>query len=253
MHKLVSLTYLNFKEGLRERVFIGVVFLFFFLLSLCLFLGRLSLGEYSRILTNAGLSGIEICGLIIAMFSLVNSFYRESHSKMLDISLVYTSRPNIILAKFFGFSLIIALFLFASFSGLGIILAFYKGFSFSLLWGFYYLFLKLLLVIGFTLVFCVALRTMFISLFASISLFLTSELLPSALEFAQANYIDIRTKILLFLYRLLPNMDKLDVKPLVTYGLKPESYFVISTSFYAFIYLGALLTLASYIFTRKEY
>ena len=253
MHKLLAVSTLHFKEAVQERPFAAVCGLALFLLSLWLFLGHLTLGEQRRILTDAGLSGIELCGLVIAIFLAVNVSVREAETKQLDLFLVYTSRSNVILGKFLGFAALIGLFLAGAYVGLAGLLALYQGLSLALLVAWYYTYLKLLIALGVTLVCCTVFRSAFLILFSSLSIYVASEWFSSGLVFSRLRAGgDGRVVLLEWLYRLLPNLDKLDVKPLVTYGLRPDGATMALHTLYALAYLGALLALAVLLFRGRE-
>jgi hypothetical protein len=60
MFKILSITILNTKQGIREKTFWVAGFFFLFLLVFSLFLGELSIGEKEVVLRNVSLSSIEI-------------------------------------------------------------------------------------------------------------------------------------------------------------------------------------------------
>jgi len=82
---------------------------------------------------------------------------------------------------------------------------------------------------------------------------MTCELLPNAVEFSRVYFSGWRLRMLEILYYLLPNMDKMNIKLMASYGLSPEFGVTASTTLYCLLYLLALLCLAIFIFEKREY
>lgn len=253
MRKILAVAWLNFKQTIREKLFFGAIFFFIFFLALCILLGKLSVGESEKVLRNAGLAGIELTALILVIFSLTFSFYKEKDSRILEIYLSNFSRSAYLSGKFGGYLLTCLFYLILSGMGYIFLLFFYNAFTFQPIVGLYPLFLKLSIVIGFCLVFCCLFSSPLIALLSSLFLYFASEMAYPALKIIilGAN----RFKIALFkcLYYLLPNMDKLDIKSLVVYGQLPPLSFFLLISLYALIYILFLWLTAQFIFIRKEY
>lgn len=253
MRKILAVAFLNFKQEIKEKFFFGVVFFFIFFLSLCLLLGKLSVGESEKVLRNAGLAGIELSALILVIFSFTFSFYKEKDSRILEIYLSNFSRSAYISGKLGGYFLICLFYLILSGLGYIFLLLFYNAFLWQPIVGLYPLFLKLSIIISFCLVFCCLFSSPLIALLCSLFLYLGSEMAYPALKIITlgAN----KTQIALFkcLYYLLPNMDKLDIKSLVVYGELPPVSFFLLISLYTLIYILLLWLIARFIFLRREY
>jgi len=253
MREIISIAFLNFKQGVREKLFWGVIFFFAFFLSLCVLLGKLSPGETEKVLRNAGLSGIELSGLVLVVFSLVLSFKKEEESRFLEIYLSNFSRTNYLSGKLIGYLLICLFYLLLSGLGYMLILFLYKSFIWQVAAGFYSLFLKLSILICFSLVFCCLFSSPIISLFCSLSLYLASEAAYPALKIVSLGPNRFRLSLFKFIYYLLPNMNELDIKSLAVYGELPSLSFFFSIGLYAFVYILFLWLIARFIFLKKEY
>lgn len=253
MRKILAVAFLNFRQEIREKLFFGVVFFFIFFLSLCVLLGKLSVGESEKVLRNAGLVGIEITALILVIFSLTFSFYREKDSRILEIYLSNFSRSSYISGKLGGYLLICLFYLALSGFGYILLLFFYNAFVFQPIAGLYPLFLKLSIIIGFCLVFCCLFSSPLIALLSSLFLYLASETASPALKIITLGANKVQIALFKCLYYLLPNMDKLDIKSLVVYGKLPPVSFFLLISLYTLIYILFLWLIARFIFLRKEY
>ena len=255
MRAILSVAFLNLKQGIKEKLFWGVVFFLAFFLFLSLLLGNLSPGETENVLRNAGISGIEISGIILVVFSFVFSYYREIDSRILEIYLSKFSRSNYISGKLLGYSLICLFYLILSGLGYILILCFQGAFLWPVLPGIYVLFLKLSLVLCWCAVFCCLFSSPILALLCVFSFYFASEAAYPALKIISLGQGQGGFKLSLFqtIYYLLPNMNKLNIKPAVTYGNLPSLAFFIFISLYSFIYILFLWLIARFIFLRKEY
>ncbi len=251
--KILAVSFLNFKQGIRDKLFLSVVFFFVFFLALCVLLGKLSVGESEKVLRNAGLAGIELSCLILVVFSLVFSFYREKESRILEIYLSYFSRSQYISGKLIGYLLICIFYLVLAALGYSLILFLYNGFIWQVTAGIYGLFLKLSIAIGFSLVFSCLFSSPTIAFLCSLFLYLTTEAAYPSLKIILQGANQFQIIIYKCLYYLLPNLDKLDIKSQAVYGELPNLSFFISASFYGLGYCLFLWFIARLIFLRKEY
>lgn len=253
MKRIASVALLNFRQAIRDKLFLGVVFFFIFFLAFCALLGKLSPGETGKVLRNAGLAGIELSALILVIFSLTFSFYKEKDSRILEIYLSNFSRSAYISGKLGGYFLICLFYLILSGLGYIFLLFFYNAFIFQPIVGLYPLFLKLSIIISFCLVFCCLFSSPLIALLCSLFLYLGSEMAYPALKIIILGANKAQIALFKCLYYLLPNMDKLDIKSLVVYGKLPPVSFFLLISLYTLIYILFLWLIARFIFLRKEY
>lgn len=253
MRGIISVAFLNFKQAIRDRLFLGAVFFFIFFLLFCALLGKLSPGEAERVLRNAGLAGIELTALALVIFSLTLSFYREKDSRILEIYLSNFSRSTYVSGKLAGYFLICIFYLALSCLGYIFLLYLYGAFTWHTVVALLPMFLKLCIIITFCLVFCCLFSSPVIALLSVLSVYFVSETAYPALKVMslQAG----RLKLFLFkcIYYLLPNMDKLDIKSLVIYGELPPPGFFSLLCLYSAAYIAFLWIIARFIFLRKEY
>jgi len=253
MKKILSLAFLNFKQGMREKLFWGVVFFFISFLALCVLLGKLSPGASGKVLRDAGLAGVELTALVLIVFSLIIGFYREKDSRSLEIYLSNFSRPVYLGGKLIGYLLICFSYLVLAGTGYILLLLFHNAFLLPLVAGLYSLFLKVSIVIAFSLVFCCVFSSPLIALLSTLFIYFASEMAYPALKILTLGADKFKAAGFKFLYYLLPNMDKLDIKSLVVYGKMPPVSFFLLASLYTIVYILFLWLIARFIFIRKEY
>ncbi len=108
MNKIRVIAFTTFRELIREKFFLVIVFVAVFLLALSLLLGELSFDEVQKILADIGFLAIQISSLGIALFAGSNMLSREIEKQT---CLLMLSRPitrtEFLLGKYFGIALLI--------------------------------------------------------------------------------------------------------------------------------------------------
>lgn len=253
MRNILSIGLLTFKEGLRERVFYGIWVLFLFILFLNYILSQIAYGEQTKILRDVGLAGIELTGIIIVIFFMLNSFYRDRETKMLEVYLVKFLRTEFILGRFLGSSLIILVFLLLGIACLSILLFFYRAFYFSLLLGIFFIFLKLLIILAFGLLFSTFISSPALAYLLTLTMYIAGSSSTTALEIIKQEGSHFSKIFFKYFHYLLPNLDKLEIKLMVAYGKVPQISYVLTSTLYTLAYIGFLLILTNLIFQKKEW
>src|SRR4029453_8041021 len=99
----------TFREAVRNKILYSLLFFAVLIIVSAVAVGRLSLHEEVRMTRDIGLWGIDIFGVIIAVFVGVNLLYKE-----LDLKTVYTILPKpihrwqFVLGKWLGMLLTLA-------------------------------------------------------------------------------------------------------------------------------------------------
>jgi ABC-type transport system involved in multi-copper enzyme maturation permease subunit len=99
----------TFREAVRNKILYSLLFFAVLIILSALAVGRLSLHEELRMTRDVGLFGIDLFGVIIAIFVGVNLLYKE-----LDLKTVYTILPKplyrweFVLGKWLGMLLTLA-------------------------------------------------------------------------------------------------------------------------------------------------
>lgn len=252
MKKILAIALLNFKSAVKEKIFIGIVFFFIIFLAVTILLSILGVGESQKVLRNAGLVGIELTGLILIIFSLVFSYYQDHHSRMQEVYLSFLSRSEYIAGKLLGYILLVISYCLISGIGYGLVLYFKQAFGLKVIIGIYPLFLKLSIILFFTLLFSVIFSSNFVALFSSLFIYLSSELSKFALELITKKGTQLQIIIFKFFYYILPSFDKLDIKTQAVYEKIPGLSFFTYITLYSLGYLIFLYLLTCLIFRKKE-
>jgi ABC-type transport system involved in multi-copper enzyme maturation permease subunit len=89
MRRVWAITRNTFREAVRNKILYSLLFFAVVLILSAVAVGRLSLHEEVRMTRDIGLYGIDMFGVIIAIFVGVNLLYKE-----LDLKTVYTILPK---------------------------------------------------------------------------------------------------------------------------------------------------------------
>ncbi len=252
MRKIIAITLLNFLQGTREKLFWLVIFFFVFILGVTLFMGVLSVGESTPVLRSAGLSGIELSALMLIVSSLVFNFYREKDTRLTEFLLTHFSRPAYITGKLCGYLLISLAYIILAGLGWSLVLVFNHAFSFSVLAALFAIYLKIAIITGVALVLSCLFSSYTMAFFSTLFVYISSEVSRDALKImVYSSHLTVRI-VFKFIYYLLPNMDKLDIKSAVIFGKLPTQDYFIWVSLYVLVYVLFLWSLATYIFIKKE-
>jgi len=267
MSKTISIAKITFKEGIRERIFLGVLIFSGLLFLSSGFVADLSIGDILKVTQDIGLSGLSLLGLFIALFLSTHLMAKD-----LDKKTVYlvVSKPiarwQYILGKFLG---LCALTFFALSIGFLVFLMtlfyFWKTAKLyqipHIAWGkhllaFIFLNLKMCLLIGMAIFFSSFASSVLVAFFFSLlTYFIGSNLVNVKMILISKlgeKINPVLKHIFNVAYWIFPNLAVLDLKQTAVHDL-PISLGQLAISFvYALVYTFALLFMASYIFNKRE-
>jgi len=254
MSKVFVIALNTFKETLRDRIFYNLLVFGLLLIVSALLLTSLSIGEHEKILKDIGLGGMELFGVLIAIFVGITLISREIEKRTIYTVLAKpVHRYEFILGRSVGLS----------FTLLVNIVVMSAAFGFVLMTGHVMPDGGLLTAIG--LIFVGQLVVMAIAVM--FSTFTTPTL--SAM-FTLAIYVigrlagDLQTlsgklasgpgKLLLQgIYYILPNLADLNVKGQAVYGLPIDTAYVWQAIGYGIGYAVLFVALACAIFQRRDF
>lgn len=253
MRKFLSIAVLNVKQGIRQKTFWVINLFFLFLLMFSAFLGELSIGEKSIVLKSISLSSIEISCLFLIIFGLVYNFYREKDSRLQEVYLSYVSPLNYIGGKLAGYIFICLIYILLTSILAGIILLLNKSFHWNFFVGSYGIFLKLSLFCGICLIFSSFFDSPLLTSIVTLFTYVTSEFAYSAVKIVNVSESVFTKLFFKFLYHLLPNADKIDLKINAIHGENISWFLLGSITAYALIYILLTFFITTFIFLGKEH
>jgi len=268
MGRAISIAKVTFKEGIRERIFLGVLIFSGLLFLSSGLLADLSIGNILKVTQDIGLSGLSLLGLFIALFLSTHLIAKDLDKK--TIYLVVSkpiARWQYILGKFLGlcflttFALVLgfivficALFYFWKTSHLIQVphIAWFKH-----LLAFIFLNLKMCLLVAIGVFFSSFTSSALVAFFFSLlTYFIGANLQNVKMILASKigeNISPILKTVFDFAYWIFPNLSVLDLKQAAVHDLPLNSSHLGVSGLYCLTYIFALLFLASFIFDKREF
>jgi ABC-type transport system involved in multi-copper enzyme maturation permease subunit len=256
-----------FRESVRDKVLYNLVFFAILLIGASVLIGQLSAGQEVKIIKDLGLAAMSIFGLFMAVFIGIGLVAKEVERRSVYALLAKPiTRPQFIVGKYLGLVLTLAVNLAIMTAAFYAVLAWMNWQASDAVrasWEAPALDPRLLVAIGLIFV-----QLMIVTAVALVFSTFSSPLLSAALTFGL--YVvghfnaDLRnfeavvpSKPVVWaaraLYYLLPNLAPLDVKAQVVHGQAVAWGYVATVSGYALAYIAALLVLAVWIFSRRDF
>jgi len=244
----------TFREIIRDRILYGIVVFALLLIGLSLALGELSFAEQARISANFGFSGIQLSACILAVF-VGSSLVAKEIEKQTVLTLLARpiSRPQFLMGKFVGLSLVIFTVMLGLAAVLGLTVSF-LNFSVDLNFfvALYGVFLEAMLLLALALLFGTFARPMMTVSF-SMALFLIGHWVGSLRYFVEKSDSSLFKIVGSALTWIVPDLEKFNWRSAPIYNAAVSSQEILVTSAYAFGWILVLLALTSLIFRRRDF
>jgi ABC-type transport system involved in multi-copper enzyme maturation permease subunit len=266
MNRIWSVAHNTFIEAVRDRVLYSLILFAFLMILSSLILASISAEQYNKIVKDLGLTAISLIGIMIAVFLGMGLVYKEIEKKTVyNIFSKPIRRYEFVFGKYLGlaFTLLIntlamavILFLLVLYIEIrhGDFIKFYYGGPHygEFFKAVYFTYLEFLIIIGVALVFSSFTTPIMTVLFT----FLTVAIgrFSSDLKlFAEQVQTPVTRLVAEFIYTVMPNLEKFDVRHEAVYGGNINLELVFYTTVYAALYTLALLVLSIIIFEKREF
>jgi Cu-processing system permease protein len=256
-----------FRESVRDKVLYNLVLFAILMMGASYLIGQLTAGQDVKMIKDLGLSATSAFGLFIAVFIGIGLVSKEVERRS-----VYSLLPKpihryqIVLGKYAGLALTLAVNIAV------MTLAFYAVLLYTAwgvdpaverAWGAPALDPALLKAIGLILVelllivaiavFFSAFSTPMLSAALTFGLFIVGHFSTDLRNFDQVVASPAAARLARGLYWVLPNLAQFDVKSQVVHGQPVSAGYIAMTTGYAALYTAMLLTIAVYVFSRRDF
>ena len=257
---------LTFKELLKERTFFGLLVLEVFLIFVSKLLSEIVAGDTVKVAMDLSLTFFFFLVALYSIFSSVGSTFKDISQKVIYLILSKPIRRNdYIIGKFLGLTAAVAFFTFLSFllvtTGILIIsktahlyvshtVVIERILSISFL-----NFVMGVFLSAFGILLSVLFSSQILAVMSVIFLFIAGLELSSVKELAfSSKFVSSFNKLVIkFAYYFLPNFSLFDLKDYAVHlEIHISFFYFVLAILYAFIYTLAVLTLACYLFERRE-
>ncbi|EAM50947.1 ABC transporter permease [Crocosphaera watsonii WH 8501] len=245
----------GFREVIRDRI-LYIIGFFAVVLALSLrLLPEISVGTDGKIFLDVGLGLTSFLGAIVAIFVGTALINKEIEKRTVLILIPKPiSRAELIVGKHLGLCGVLAVVI-------AIMTALYLGaltwaniiFSpFSLLVSQVYLLLELAVLTAVAITFGTFTSSILATLL-SFGIYIIGHLSSDLLELAQISKNPQITALTESIYLVVPNLERFNLKNTAVYGILPSSSDLLVNGVYGMIYIVLLLTISSFIFSRRQF
>ncbi|MBD2077350.1 ABC transporter permease [Phormidium sp. FACHB-592] len=244
-----------FREVMRDRVLYLIGLFALFLVACLRLLPEIAAATENKILLDVGLAAMSLLGLVIAVFVGTGLINKEIEKRtVLALLAKPISRTEFIVGKHLGLSAVLAV-LVATMTAIYMAILAFGRVPFpagSILVSSLYLFLQLSLITAVAIAFGVFTSSLLATLLTFAVYFMGnfSRDLVTLGTLSKNPAIENMTRSL---YLVLPDLARLDLKNQAVYGQLPSLTALLENALYGILYIVALLAIATFVFSRREF
>ncbi len=266
--RAVSLIAVNvFRESVRDKVFYNLVLFAVLLMGASYLIGQLTAGQDIKIIKDLGLAATSIFGLFIAVFIGIGLVSKEVERRSIYSLLSKPiDRYQLVLGKFFGLTLTLAVNLAIMTVALYIVLAYMSwgespmvraawdapALDPALLQALGLIFVELMLVTSIALFFS-TFSTPILSAALTFGVFVVGHFSSDLRNFQEVVDSPAAARFARAIYWTLPNLAQFDVKADVVHGHAVPAGYVMLAVAYGALYIAMLLAVSMFIFSRRDF
>jgi ABC-type transport system involved in multi-copper enzyme maturation permease subunit len=256
-----------FRESVRDRVPYNLVLFAVLLISSSYLIGQLTAGQDMKIIKDLGLAATSIFGLFIAIFIGIGLVSKEVERRSIYALLSKpVSRAQFVAGKYAGLVLTLAVNVAVMAAALYLLLAYMTwvapassaaaaetpGVDPALLKALLLIFVELMLVTALALFFS-TFSSPILSAALTFGVYVAGHFNADLKNFDKV--VDSQPAIWFArgVYHVLPDLSAFDVKTEVVHGLPVTAGYLASTAAYGLAYIAALLLVATFIFSRRDF
>lgn len=252
--KVYAIAINTFKEVIRDKIFYSLVFFAILLLGASVLLSTLTVGEQSKIIEDLSLSGIEIFGVIIAIFVGIGLVNKELEKKT-----IYTiiSKPitrwQFLLGKYLGLALTLLSYVAVmTVCYMLVILAYTNTLPWQTLIAVLLIYVELLVVTASAILFS-TFSTPTLSASYALAIYVIGNMTGDLRGLAAKTGSAGASAVLNFFYYFLPNLQDFNVKSETVHNIPVTPGFVLSAMTYGLMYVMAILAVSVLVFQRRNF
>ena len=256
-----------FRESVRDRVPYNLVLFAVLLIASSFLLAQLTAGQDVKIIKDLGLAAIAVFGLFIAIFIGIGLVSKEVERRSIYAVLAKPiSRPQLILGKYAGLVLTLAVNVAVMIVALYAVLAYMTftespefragwdapGMDPALLKSILLIFVELMLITALALFFS-TFSTPLLSAALTFGFYIVGHFNNDLRNFEKVVESKIVASVARGFYHILPDLSAFDVKMEVVHGLPVHAGYVAMTIGYGLLYITILLGASILIFSRRDF
>ena len=241
------------RELVRSKLLHNLLIFAVLLIASSMFVAQLTIGQWDRVILDLGLAAIELSGVLVAVLIGVSLVAGEVERRTVFPTLARpVTRGAFLLGRYLGLCAMMAVSVGVMVAALALVLRLAGyGLSSSAAIAALLILLELALMAAAALLFGSFTTPILASAF-SLSVFLIGHLLGDLKAFQQRSHSDLARAVAGVVYRLLPDLELLNVKSLASNELPVPHGLAPMATLYGLTYAAALLVVAVSIFSRRD-
>ena len=244
-----------FREVIRDRVLYLAGLFAVIIVVATLLLPEISAGAENKIILDVGLAAIDLIGLMVTVFVGTGLINREIEKRTaLTLIAKPMHRSEFVVGKHIGLSTVLAVFT-------AIMTVFYFGVLslnqieypiVSIITATSYLILQLCLIAAVAILFGVFTSSL-IATILTFATYLMGHFSRDLVTLSQLTDSPSAQRLVKGIYLILPDLSRFNLKNDAVYDILPNTPTLLSDAGYGLLYTALLLTLAVWIFSRREF
>ncbi len=244
-----------FREVIRDRILYLLALYGIVMMLAVRLLPEISAATERKILPDLGLALMQVMGLLLAVFVGTNLVNKEIEKRTVLVLIAKpVSRTEFILGKHLGLTGVLGVLVIIMTAIYMAIMTFAKVpvVPHEILLHSLFLWLQLSLVTAIALLFGVFTGPI-LGIMMTLGVYLMGTLSRDMVTFAKISKSPDLERVAGWLYLILPDMGRLDLKNQVVYHLIPDSMSLLKSGGYGLLYIVLVLSFTSLIFSRREF
>jgi ABC-type transport system involved in multi-copper enzyme maturation permease subunit len=243
------------KEEIRKKTLYVILFFMVLLVGIIHIFGKIAPGNQHLFISELGLSGMTMFGLLFGIFMASTAIYKEMEKKTVYVMLSYpVSRQEIVMGKFIGNVISVTLFscVLSVVFILSLLLRFgFEKFELMLLYSCVGLMIEFMLIVAIAITTSTLLSTIsnFIFVFIVFILGHMTEQITHITGRVEADSIKSAGNMLL---KILPDFSRFEFKDMLNLGEVVDVNTLISSFGYALLYSAVMVSMGMLIFRKRE-
>jgi ABC-type transport system involved in multi-copper enzyme maturation permease subunit len=255
--KIIPIALNTFRESARDRTLYNLALLAILLIVASVVVGRIAVGQESKIIIDLGLSAMTVFGVLIAILLGIGLVSKDiENGAIANILSKPVRRSEFILGKYFGLCLTLFVNSAATATAISIALIFAQGGANAnqlRLWpAVWLIFLELAIITAVALLFSCFSSPALSAMFALL-IFLIGRWSPDLKLLAETSSSVVARAISRTLYHLLPNLANFNYVNETARGETAPWRMVEGNTAYAVFYIAAMLAAAVLVFNRRNF
>jgi len=254
MSKILTIAENTFKEAIRDKVLLSITIIGFLLIASSKIFIPISIGQAEKIIKDFGISLVEIFGVLIVVLIGTRIFHQEIERKTIfSIMSKPVSSLEFVTGKFLGLYYLIVVVQILLFFIFLIFSKFYLRTVDIYLLNILYFFLFEFLLLDALAIFLSCFMSPLTSGIMALLLFFIAHLTFYLKELTQMLNMPTLSRLLNFLYYVLPNFSVFNIKATVIYHLPLTINSYLLAFSYSMLYSMILLIFSSFLYSKKEF